>query len=458
MGNESKSKASETLPAGDFAPKVMDVPRLALRVKEGEEAGKTFCPLGVRTLVGREPWCDLVLKDPKVSGQHCEIVLEASRVRVIDRASTNGTWVGRARVVEVVVPPGTELRVGSTIVEVTEESGTHELRMMSTDPTGTMVGTGAGMRRLFDTMSRVSGRDVPVLILGETGTGKTATAKAMHRMSTRAQGPFVAVNCSALPAEIAESVLFGHVKGAFTGAYATSSGIFEQARGGSVLLDEIGDLPLNLQPKLLQVLDSKRVRPIGASQEIDTDFRLFAATNRKLPKLVADGRFRRDLYYRIAVVELAIPPLRERTDDIQLLAKLYLSQCTEDGQRGWRLGADALRLLESHSWPGNVRELNNVLERAVALSDTDVICADQIFLSQPEQEQAVVEQLDWDGEPLTDFKTFKAQLLARNERSYFVNVLEACGGNVSKAARRAGISRSHLQTMMRRYGLGRESD
>ena len=452
----------------------VDIQRFNLLVEQGPDAGKRFGPLPEHVLIGRDPWCDLPLSDERVSGQHCEIVFVGSHARVRDLDSTNGTFCSGLRIVEAFLEPNVQVQVGDTVIRVLTEEGLQSIERRTADPTGKLIGLSPPMQRLFSMMRRVAPHDLPVLLMGETGTGKTAVANALHEMSPRAAKPFVAVNCGALPAELVESTLFGHVKGAYTGAHRNSQGIFEQANGGSVLLDEIGEMPLQLQPKLLSVLETRRVRPVGSEQEVPVDVRLFAATNRLLPVDVAQGRFRQDLYYRLAGIELILPPLRERLADLRHLAQAFLLRAVQRIQSESNipcmirsLDDAALRRLAAHSWPGNVRELENVMLRAAALSEGPNVGAEDILLSSwlsegeplptPVDAEPNVVGVDASGPSapvaITSFKDFKADMLARHEITYFQQVLDHAGGNISRAAKLAGISRTYLQLMIKKHGL-----
>jgi DNA-binding NtrC family response regulator len=459
-------------PASDIAATIaatdedlIDVRHCVLRVLDGPARGTTLDPMPARTLIGRQPWCDLMLEDPRVSGIHCELIIRGDTIRLRDRNSTNGVWVDTARVAEATLEPGTVIRVGSSTLRIEARQAVQTTRRTSTDASGRLVGKTAPMQQLFDMLGRVASRDLPVLLLGETGTGKTAVAEALHAQSNRQDGPFVAINCGGLPPELVESTLFGHVKGSFTGAHKDAEGVFQQARGGTLLLDEIGELPAAMQPKLLTALDRGRVRPVGSDREVEIDFRLVAATNRKLWDEVEAGRFRQDLYFRIAGIELVVPPLRDRGADIGPLAERLLQRLLQDDpglQKAPRLSPAALERLKTHSWPGNVRELANVLARASMLAGDDDIEAEHVMLrgwtassDEPSGAQApgggapAGSAPDYDQE----FKAFKADLLALHEQPYFERLMDRVDGNITRAAREAGLSRTYVLTMLRRYGI-----
>ncbi|AOY95452.1 sigma-54-dependent Fis family transcriptional regulator [Cupriavidus sp. USMAA2-4] len=305
-----------------------------------------------------------------------------------------------------------------------------------------LVSSSEAMRQVFKRIGMAAGSDATVLVLGETGTGKELVARALHRNSGRAAGPFVAVNCAAIPAELMESELFGHVKGAFTGAVHERIGRFREADGGTLFLDEIGDMPLSTQAKILRVLQEREITPLGASRVQPVDVRIVAATHLDLPAAVKAGRFREDLWYRLQVVPLWLPPLRERLGDVLLLAEHFLRLLGGDPPK--RLSATAARLLLAHSWPGNVRELRNAMERAAILSHGSVIEVEHIGL-QAAAAPAPGLDIDWDG-PM-------ALAVARVEREMIVRALAATAGNRAEAARRLGLSRQQLYRKLAEFDL-----
>jgi DNA-binding NtrC family response regulator len=309
---------------------------------------------------------------------------------------------------------------------------------------GTLIGASEGMRRVQKTIGMAADSETTVLILGETGTGKELVARALHQHSRRKAKPFVAVNCAAIPADLLESELFGHVKGAFTGAGADRTGAFRDADGGTLFLDEIGDMPVAMQAKILRVLQERVVTPVGG-KPVTVDVRVVAATHRDLESLVASGAFREDLLYRLNVVPIPLPPLRERLADIVPLAEHFLRVSARDGAPKRLTAAAAGRLL-AHSWPGNVREIKNVIERANVLVRDAVIDADDLELGRTEHtglESIPAQWLD------TDLPT----ALAKLEKAMIVHALAACGGKRTEAARRLNINRQLLYAKMERYGL-----
>jgi two-component system NtrC family response regulator len=302
------------------------------------------------------------------------------------------------------------------------------------------------MRRVQKAIGLAADSDATVLILGETGTGKELVARALHVHGKRKDGPFVAVNCAAIPEDLLESELFGHVKGSFTGATADRAGAFRDAANGTLFLDEIGDMPLAMQAKILRALQEQVVTPVGG-KPIRTTARVVAATHRDLSKLVAAHGFREDLYYRLNVVPIAIPTLRERVADIAPLAHHFLARAAASAGRHKQLDAAALDKLRHHAWPGNVRELRNVIERACVMTRGDVIGPDDIDISG-------IELTTGGAELDADLPTAVAQL----ETRMIQRALDACGGNRTEAARRLNINRQLLYTKMQRYGLAEASE
>jgi two-component system NtrC family response regulator len=304
-----------------------------------------------------------------------------------------------------------------------------------------MLGSSPKMNEMFSAIRKVANTNAPVLILGESGTGKEMAARAIHRQSARRDGPFVAINCGAIPEALLESELFGHEKGSFTGAHAQRKGQIETASGGTLFLDEIGELPLALQVKILRFLQEQRITRVGGRQEIEIDVRVVAATNTDLKTATAQGKFREDLYYRLAVVVIHLPPLRERVDDIRLLAQSFLQRFAAENRKNHAtFQADALRALNRHTWPGNVRELENRVKRAVIMSDGKRISAQDLELAAGE------------SQPVTTLKEARENL----EREIVHQTLQRHSGKISSAAVELGISRPTLYELMEKLGITRE--
>ncbi len=396
---------------------------------------------------------DLVLGDPYVSAAHCVIVQAGSRFFVRDLHSTNGTWVDDRQVVEAELTPGSTIRVGRTrLVFESETVGALAAEPAAAAECHGLIGRSEAMRTLFTLLRRVAPTDSTVLVVGETGTGKELVARALHALSPRAAGPFVAVNCGALAPELVESELFGHEKGAFTGAVARRAGAFEAASGGTLFLDEVGELPPVLQPKLLRVLEARAVVRVGASFEVPVDVRVVAATHRDLEAEVRLGRFREDLFYRLHVVPLSVPPLRERIEDLPLLAAHLLERLAGAGRR-LQLGPAALARLAAHDWPGNVRELRNVLERAALLAADPVIEPEHLSfarIGRPAPGSAPAP-----GPAGGGASGGAARRIDEVEREAILAALEATGWNKRAAARELGIAKSTLHEKLRKWGLTR---
>jgi two-component system response regulator PilR (NtrC family) len=315
---------------------------------------------------------------------------------------------------------------------------------------GDLLGKSRAMTNVFELVGKIHSSRTSVLITGESGTGKELVARALHSEGSRAKKPFVAVNCGAIPEELLESELFGHARGAFTGAIADKPGLFQQAHDGTLLLDEIGEMSMNLQVKLLRALQERKVKPVGATEELDVDVRVIAATNRDLEAEVARGAFRADLYYRLNVVEITIPPLRHRREDIPLLAEHFLHRFGAENHRTLQLAPDAMRKLESYDFPGNVRELENIIERAVALSSQSVITANDLPSFKQTRSDTPID-LPADGIDLD-------RVLAEFERAWVMRALEATGGVRKRAATLLGISFRSLRYRLAKLGIDKGED
>lgn len=310
-----------------------------------------------------------------------------------------------------------------------------------------IVGSSSSMKALFDSLELAARTESTVLIAGETGTGKELVARAIHHNGPRRRGPFVTLNCGAIPGSLIESELFGHRRGAFTGAVADRRGRFEAAEGGTLFLDEVGEIPSELQPKLLRALESGEIDPVGAGEPARVDVRIVAATNRDLERMVEEGRFRRDLYYRLAVVPLRVPPLRDRREDIPLLAEHFLRKMAERTERpNLRIPPEAFALFDRYDWPGNVRELENAIERLVVMSREDLLSLDAL--------PARIRGAEGEGGAAGRFRLPPAGIdLEEVEREFIRQALERHEGNRTKAARALGLTRNTLLYRMQKYGL-----
>jgi DNA-binding NtrC family response regulator len=405
----------------------------------GPGAGTTRAIEGSVT-VGSHPDAGLSLGDTTVSRYHVELTARPDGVRVRDLESTNGTYLGGARITEVIVEDQAVLSVGKTTLKVSMIEA--DLGKPEAQPTfGPALGASPAMKQLFGMLERVSPSASTVLLLGETGTGKEVMARAIHQKSPRAARPFVVVDCGSVAPTLIESELFGHVRGSFTGAISDRNGAFLEADGGTIFLDEIGELPLELQPKLLRVLEAGTVRRVGEDKHRRVDVRVVAATHRDLDAEVAAGRFRRDLYYRLAVVLVNVPPLRDRLDDLPMLTQHFVKTM---GRGDFELPRALMARFAAYHWPGNVRELRNLVERSLAGADVDPL---------PQESQA--QRSLGSGEDLTDlpFKEAKERLVESFTKEYLVTLLEKCNGNISQMAREAGIARNYVHRLVSKYGL-----
>ena len=394
-----------------------------------------------RQVLGQSRRAGIHVADPRASRLHCELDPREDGVWVRDLASTNGTWVGSARVERCCVGHGASLRVGDTDVLVQFERAEPTSERWPEPRFGKLIGPSGSMRELFAQMARVAVSRSTILLEGETGTGKELVARALHDASPRGFGPYVVVDCGALPGQLLEAELFGHVRGAFTGATHDRDGALLDAHGGTVFLDEVGELPLALQPKLLRFLDARTVRRVGETRQRAVDVRVVAATHRDLAAMVNDGTFREDLYFRLAVVPLRIPPLRERREDIPALARAFLAD-----RAGGLITPEILADLCARSWPGNVRELRNHLDRLAALGPETARRLGRRRLSASEEGFPPV-RID---EPLS---AQRERWLGHLEREFLEAALREHAGNVTAVARVAGLHRSHVYRLMVKHGL-----
>jgi len=423
-------------------PRTVNVRRCRLEVVAGADVGKIVELAQPSIMIGRTG-ADLTVNDPKVSGLHCELRLQADGYRLRDLGSTNGTHVKGVRIVDGFIPPGATIQIGKSAVvfDPLDDSVSvplwHESRLHS------LIGGSASMRHLFDLINRFAQSDATVLIQGETGAGKEGVADAIHQCSPRRDGPFVVLDCSAIPEQLFEDQIFGHEQGAFTGAGRATIGVFEAAHGGTLFLDEIGELPLDVQSKLLRAVETRKVRRIGSTKVIASDVRIIAATNRDLATEVNRGTFRSDLFYRLSVAKLAVPALRERREDIPLLIEHFLRQLVAT-HGDPRLPEDFATRAQRHAWPGNVRELRNAVERAVLLPNHPTL-----GFEAPPKKDSQFGEVDID----VPFKVAKQKLVDEFDRKYLEALLEAHDNNISAAARAAGIERMSIYKMIRRLGL-----
>jgi DNA-binding NtrC family response regulator len=414
------------------------------RVLSGSSAGREVA-MGARPItLGADPSCDLVLDDPKVSRRHAEFHALVEGVHVRDLGSTNGTFADAVRVTDAVVPYGTALRCGETALRVSGEAPP-TVQPSPRDRFGGLVGESLAMREVFAVLELASPAEATVLVQGESGTGKELVARAVHDHSARAGSPFVIVDCSATAEQLLESHLFGHRRGAFTGAVSDRKGAFVEAQSGTLFLDEIGELPLPAQAKLLRALEARTVQPVGSDHPVSVDVRVVAATHRDLYAMVEQKTFRFDLFHRLAVIHVAIPPLRERLDDLPCLIRhFYEGRKVDPGP----IDGENLKRLQRHPFPGNVRELRNILERAAVLSPVGTPFASLGLWLQPTA-SSPFEVVDTS----LPFKEAKEQWVAAFERRYLAAVFARFDNNVTRAAEHAGINRGHFRELLQQHGL-----
>ncbi|HVK86820.1 MAG TPA: sigma 54-interacting transcriptional regulator [Kofleriaceae bacterium] len=419
-----------------------------LRVVDGPDRGLEVDLPPVGVVIGTERTCDVVLTDGFVSRRHCSVSPTAAGFAITDLGSKNGTVIDGVAVHKVVAPPGVALRVGHTLIQLMPADEVLDIPPSVNDRFGGLYGGSTAMRQVFAVLERASKSTAPVLFLGESGTGKELMARGVHDASPRRDGPFVVFDCGASTETLIESDLFGHTKGAFTGAASDRQGAFAAAHGGTLFLDEIGDLPVGLQPKLLRMLEAGEVVPLGGRKSERYDVRIVAATHRDVFGEVARGGFRGDLYYRLAVVEVHVPPLRQRTGDLAQLISMFLERAGAKHLAA-NVGGAALERLERYHWPGNVRELRNDITRAVALAGPDDDFQSLPFVLRPTVAAPEVPTARADR----PFHEAKDEVIARFEREYLTDLVQRAGGNLSQAARIAGLERKFLYKLLERAGL-----
>ena len=432
-------------------PEILRMPRLELRVEReaGKPASRALVLDSDYIRVGSHPSNDLVLSDRLVSRFHCTLERSGAGFRLTDTGSMNGTWLAGVRIRDADVPAETSIELGESTVRMRDAGTGTETEVPYSLSFGSLYGASVPMRRLFEVLRRVAKSSSDVLIEGENGTGKEVIATELVQRGARAKRPLVIVDCGAISPGLIESELFGHVRGSFTGASRDRAGAFEEADGGTVFLDEVGELPIDMQPKLLRALASREIRRVGESRVRKVDIRVIAATNRRLEREVNSGRFREDLYYRLSVVTIRVPPLRERKEDIPALVQCFLNELKAADQ-SQLFSSDVIDAMMRYEWPGNVRELKNQVERRIVLGNEAPFDAPG---DAPEATDPAAAAAGPDIE--MPFKEAKDAIVARFERDYLVALLEWAGGNVSRAARKANLDRMYLHRLLQRHGLRR---
>jgi len=419
-----------------------------LSVEAGPDRGRSFELDKAVVRIGSGDQADVRLTDRAVSRLHCELTIDGATLRLRDLGSKNGTWVGKCRIYEADVAAGTQVRVGeTTLVLGVEKRPTRKAVWQGGDHYGSLFGASPAMHRLYLMLERLAASREPVLVRGESGTGKELVARALHERGPRPDGPFVIVDGGALSRTLAEAELFGHARGAFTGAATARAGALERAHGGTLFIDEIGELPLELQPTLLRFLEEGTVQRLGESARKHVEVRVVAATHRPLERMMNEGTFREDLYHRLAVVELRVPPLRDRLADVPLIARAILAELAPNDAELAATVERALAERARHRWSGNVRELRNLVRRIVALGEADglpIVASPDAPGDTPEPPRVDL--------PMAEAKQRWIEIF---ERRYLERLLAETGGNVSEAARRSDVDRGHLGKLVARYGLKR---
>jgi two-component system, NtrC family, response regulator GlrR len=416
-------------------------PRYRLTVIEGPDRDASIDGGEAELSIGSAPANALILGDSAVSRHHIAITPTRRGHLVRDLGSTNGTAINGVVVERAYLAPGAVIAIGQSRLRFDALGGEERAALSSDARWGRALGASEAMRRIFAVLPKLADSDATILLEGETGTGKGLLAEAIHDASPRATGPFIVLDCGAIPPTLIESELFGHEKYAFTGAAAARIGGFEAARGGTVFLDEIGELPLDMQPKLLRAIEDRVVKRVGGNEQVRLDIRIVAATNRDLRTEINQGRFRSDLYYRLNTFRLRIPPLRERREDIALLVAHFYRQLSP----GETPPGDLIAELVRHDWPGNVRELRAAVERAVLLGDPAVWRSLSGDASATAEDDRFV-----DG---TSFRAAKERAVAAWERDYVRTLIARHDGNLSRAARAVRMDRNHLRELLRRHGI-----
>jgi len=431
-----------------------------LTVVDGPDAGAQLAidenqpsPL----LVGQSPACTLRLRDPQVSRRHLALEIVGQRLRITDLDSTNGTYCAELAVRDAYLRGGESLQIGQTRLRVERHAAAAPRLPSDRTGFGRVLGESLAMRRLYPLVERLAASDIPLVVEGETGTGKEALAEAIHERSARAGGPFVVFDCTATPAQLMESDLFGHERGAFTGAVALRKGVFELAHGGTLLIDEIGELDVALQPKLLRAIERSEIRRVGSGAVVRVDVRIIAATRRDLDKQVQDQRFRDDLFYRLAVGRIELPALRKRQGDMAMLARHFWTQLGGDPRA---LSGEAIRRWEAEDWPGNVRQLRNSVARALALGDLEGgVDADDgapaLSARPPQVPAGAMPDAFLDGviAERLPLPVARMRVVKEFEQRYIAGLL-AEHGTVARAAAASGIARRYFQIL--RGGKRRE--
>lgn len=423
----------------------------SILVISGSQQGTEIAITETPFIIGSNDSCNFKVKDPAVSRKHCEIDFDGLLFTLRDNNSTNGTFISGLRIGTAYLTSGTEITIGSTkLIFTPGKPQNSNTPLSSNNHFGDAIGSSPQMRRIFHMLENYSPTDASIMLTGETGTGKEIIAEEIHKHSHRADKPYIIIDCTSISKDLVESELFGHMKGSFTGAFSDRAGAFEAANGGTVFLDEIGELPQELQPKLLRVLEKREIKRIGSNIPIKIDVRIICATNRNLQNEIRNNNFREDLFYRLSVVNVELPPLRNRVEDIPELVKSFMMKLHNADATKEILDFDfAMNALTKYDWPGNIRELRNLVDRAFYRIEkpVDIVsCLYDASLMKQNTEQNIIDSTK-------PFKEEKNRLIDDFERKYIEDLLNRNNFNVSRSAREAGIERAYLQRLIKKYNL-----
>ena len=432
-------------------PTVLELRKVRLAILEGPDQGRELLTDKEWIRVGAHSSNDLVLsEDRTASRHHLEIRHTERGYLLVDLNSTNGTFIDGRRVERAYLSSGSQIAVGGSVLMFSPFDEQVAVELDADGQLGGMVGKSLKMRQIFGLIRKVAPMDISVVIQGETGTGKELVARAIHENSSRKDGPLVVLDCGAIPPNLIESELFGHEKGAFTGATHSRPGAFERAKGGTIFLDELGELQLDLQPKLLRVLENREVRRVGGNTVIPIDVRVVAATNRDLQKEIKAGNFREDLFFRLSVITIQLPPMRQRAEDIPHILRSTLGQPDLVDKHGRKHFTEAaMSQLQAYSWPGNVRELMNVISHVLAFTTGEEIDVQHL----PARVRGQQKDASLSYNEMLSFKDAKEELLENFEREYLTQLLQRCEGNISRAARDSGLHRKSIERLVKKYQL-----
>jgi DNA-binding NtrC family response regulator len=451
-GSGKTSGASTHVSTEGVPSRAVHLSQCKLVVLKGSQRGKEFVISGDVIRIGKVDENDLVLPEETVSRVHCEILRDQKGHLLRDLHSTNGTFLDGAEIREAYIRAGSVITVGTVQLKFQPFEERIEILPSDHERLGELVGKSLKMREIFGLVERIAATEATVLIEGETGTGKDLVARTLHSLSKRKNQPFIVVDCGAVSGTLIESELFGHEKGAFTGAATTRQGAFELAHGGTIFLDELGELSLDLQPKLLRVLEQREIRRVGGNRTIKVDIRVIAATKQDLQREVQKGKFREDLYFRLSVVPIRTPSLRERKEDIPIIVTSILERMAKDGASPRQIDEATMNSLIAHDWPGNVRELRNVLERGVYLSpSTGTAPVKLVSIGPPAAAASAESPSHFDAGK--SYRENKEQWENDFEKRYLTWLMERAQGNISRAAREADMDRKYLHKLLKKHAI-----